>query len=121
MSDITAEQKLMLLRDIREAQDRNRMSLRQRENILYGERLNRFSEDGVLHRNEKHWKSHAGIRILLALLIFALYVILDFTNTAVFSLQTEEINRLLSRNYLVNAIDFIEEIPYTLDIKMLER
>lgn len=113
MSDITAEQKLMLLRDIREAQDRNRMNLRQRENILYGNRAKCCREENLMQ--DQGGKGHAGIRLLLALMIFALYVILDFTHTAVFSLQTEEIDKLLARNYQANAIDFIEEIPYTLD------
>ena len=36
MSDISVEQKLLLLRSIREAEDKNRMNLRQHENLLYG-------------------------------------------------------------------------------------
>lgn len=36
MSDISVEQRLLLLRSIREAEDKNRMNLRQHENLLYG-------------------------------------------------------------------------------------
>ena len=112
MSDISVEQKLLLLRSIREA-DKNRMNLRQHENLLYGAgRQAEMTEPvyGTQDISARHF--FMGVRIFAAIVLFSLYVILSFTRDRVFFLNTEKIDRLLGANYQLDAIDNIEEFLY---------
>ena len=113
MSDISVEQKLLLLRSIREAEDKNRMNLRQHENLLYGAgRQAEMTEPvyGAQDVSARHF--FMGVRIFAAIVLFSLYVILSFTRDSVFSLNSEKIDRLLGANYQLDAIDNIEEFLY---------
>lgn len=113
MSDISVEQKLLLLRSIREAEDKNRMNLRQHENLLYGAgRQSEMTEPvyGTQDVSTRHF--FMGVRIFAAIVLFSLYVIFSFTKGSIFSLNTEKIDRLLGANYQLDAIDNIEEFLY---------
>ena len=71
MSDISVEQKLLLLRSIREAEDKNRMNLRQHENLLYGAgRQNEMTEPvyGTQDVPARHF--FMGVRIFAAIVLF---------------------------------------------------
>lgn len=116
MSDITAEKKLALIRSIREENDRNRMSMRNRQNILYGYYYDKCDTEFADNPTDmsKCFNRSLGIRILVAIVLFSVYVILDYTGTSFFSLDTTVISTSLMENYDLNAIDFIEEISYTL-------
>ena len=113
MSDISVEQKLLLLRSIREAEDKNRMNLRQHENLLYGAgRQNEMTEPvyGTQDVPARHF--FMGVRIFAAIVLFSLYVIFSFTGDSIFFLNTKKIDRLLGANYQLDAIDNIEEFLY---------
>lgn len=72
MSDISVEQKLLLLRSIREAEDKNRMNLRQHENLLYGAgRQNEMTEPvyGTQDVPARHF--FMGVRIFAAIVLFS--------------------------------------------------
>ncbi len=117
MSDITAEKKLELIRNIREENSRNRMNLRSRENILYGQNYdNPVTNDSVnmTISSEKSF-STLGIRIFTAIILFSLFIILDYTKQTWFSLDSVQICKYLQENYTLNSFDFIQEITYTLE------
>lgn len=116
MSDVTAEKRLALIRNIREENTRNRMNLRNRENILYGQHYHSVTNDqadDILHTG-KH-ASSLGLRILVAIVLFSLFVILDYTERTWFSVNASGIRETLQENYIVNSFDFIKEITYTLN------
>lgn len=113
MSDISVEQRLLLLRSIREAEDKNRMNLRQHENLLYGVgRQNEMTEPVYGTQDVPAMHFFMGVRIFAAIVLFSLYVIFSFTGDSIFSLNTEKIDRLLGANYQLDAIDNIEEFLY---------
>ncbi|MCH5274247.1 MAG: hypothetical protein J1E65_00305 [Lachnospiraceae bacterium] len=121
MSDISIEKKLELIRSIREANSRNRNSLRQQQHILYGGKYDNsiFDMDDDMtdstHPNSKRKASTLGIRALLAVILFSVYVILDYTGGEWLSLNSGKIFTYIGENYSSNAFAFIEKITYTLD------
>ena len=113
MSDISVEQKLLLLRSIREAEDNNRMNSRQHEYLLYGAgRQNEMTESVYGTQDVPAVHFFIGVRIFAAIVMFSLYVIFRFTGDSIFFLNTEKIDRLLGANYQLDAIDNIEEFLY---------
>lgn len=131
MSDIAAEKRLELIRCIREENERNRMRIRTREHILYGKNREEF-EDTLNESHffdeqngygeeteggEKKYKiplSGLWIRTLLATVLFASYIILDFSGAKVLETDAAYLYDRISENYTPNVIDFIEKITYTL-------
>lgn len=116
MSDITAEKKLELIRNIREENHKNRLNLQSRESVLYGheycytgEAINEAG-DGTGKRT-----SHLGFRILFAIILFSLFIILDNTKGVWGGFSSVDIYGLLLENNIANSFDFIEEITYTLN------
>lgn len=117
MSDITAEKRMELIRNIREENSRNRMNLRTRENILYGHSYDSAVANEVTNTTISSEKAFStlGIRILAAVILFSLFIILDYTKQTWFSLDSARICKYLQENYTPNSFDFIEEITYTLE------
>ena len=134
MKEITAERRLELIRLIREENNHNRMKLRTREHILYGKREDSFAqgytgnyeeaaaETGYFSGNAENGEkenskvfSGLWVRTLLATVLFAVYVILDFSGGSLFSVNSNDIHNRISKNCTSNVIDFMEEITYTLD------
>lgn len=119
MSDISIERKLELIRSIREADSRNRSSLRQHQHILYGRR---FDDD--IMSNDVDMPDTAvpgrkistlGLRSLLAIILFSFYVILDYTGGEWLSVNAEKAFAYIEENYASNGFAFMEEITYTLN------
>lgn len=121
MSDISIERKLELVRSIREANNRNRNSLRQQQYILYGQKydnsiLNDEADmpDAAVPRG-KGKASTLGMRSLLAIILFSFFVILDYTKGEWLSVNAEKFFSYIEENYSSNGFAFMEEITYTLD------
>ncbi|MCH5269894.1 MAG: hypothetical protein J1E83_04015 [Lachnospiraceae bacterium] len=121
MSDISIERKLELVRSIREANNRNRNSLRQQQYILYGQKYdNNFLNDDTdladaADLRKKGKSSTLGMRSLFAIILFSLFVILDYTKGEWLSVNAEKILSYIEGNYSSNGFAFMEEITYTLD------
>lgn len=121
LSDISIERKLELIRSIREANNRNRNSLRQQESILYGKKYDNsmINDDADMADaaglRGKGKASTLGMRSLLAIILFSLFVILDFTKGEWFSINAQKIFSYIEENYSSNGFAFMEEITYTLD------
>lgn len=112
MSDLTVERRLALVRNIREENDRNRSSMRSRQQLLYGQEYNRsepFSEDDAPKA------SSFGIRFLAALAVFILFVVWDQSEQLFLSQTPAELSQRLQTNYDLKNIDFAEKITYTLN------
>lgn len=133
MGDVTAERRLELVRYIREENNRNRMRMRTRENILYGKRKDTLTDSYTGHYEECSYEarqplaeeetdkasgkvfSGLWVRTLLATVLFAVYIILDFSGGSVLSVNSDAIHAHISENYAPNVIDFMQEITYTLN------
>ena len=120
MSDISIERKLELIRSIREANNRNRSSIRQHQHILYGRR---YDDDFISSEADmadtadpgRRKSSTLGLRSLLAIILFSFYVILDYTGGEWFSVNAENAFAYIEENYSSNGFAFMEEITYTLN------
>lgn len=114
MSDITAEKRLELIRTIREDNNRNRLNLKNRESILYGHGYEAaiYDKKDAAPPSQKNL-SMTGFRILAAILLFSLFVIMDYTDTTYFNINSETICDYLKENYTPNTFDFMKEITYT--------
>ena len=132
MEDVTAERRLELVRYIREENNRNRMRMRTRENILYGKRKDTLTGSYAGYYEENGYESgnplaeetdipsgkvFSGlwVRTLLATVLFAVYIILDFSGGSIFTVNSDTIHTHISENYTPNVIDFMQEITYTLN------
>lgn len=116
MSEITGERRLELLRAIREENERNRMNLRNQQNILYGNKYNDTIDtnhvDSTAMSTPKSI-STVFIRFLIAIILFALFVIWDYSQIKIYNLDTTGVCNYIQDNYDFNIIDFIDKITYT--------
>ena len=120
MSDVSIERKLELIRSIREANTRNRSSIRQHQHILYGHKYDDIISneaditDAAAPGGQKKF-STLGLRSLLAIMLFSFYVILDYTGGEWLSVNAEKAFAYIEENYTSNGFAFMEEITYTLN------
>lgn len=116
MSDITAEKRLELIRNIREENHKNRMSLKNREHILYGREYETvpMQETEELPAASRHG-STLILRTIIAAVLLSLFIIMDYLQADWLPVDMETINNCLQENYTVNIIDFMDKITYTLD------
>ena len=59
--------------------------------------------------------STLGLRSLLAIILFSLYVILDYTGGEWLSVNAQKAFGYIEENYSSNGFAFMEEITYTLN------
>lgn len=116
MSDVTAERRLELIRNIREENQKNRMSMKNREHILYGKEYETapMRDTGEMPAAPAHGSSLI-LRIIIAAVLLSLFIIMDYLQADWLPVDMEAINDSLKENYTVNIIDFMDKITYTLD------
>ncbi|HKM33667.1 MAG TPA: hypothetical protein VJY54_02875 [Lachnospiraceae bacterium] len=117
MSEITGERRLELLRTIREENARNRMNLKNQQSILYGIKYDSIVESENMDTTDLSIsKSHSTIfiRILVAVILFILFVIWDYSGKSYININTASVCSYLQDNYSLNIIDFIDKITYTI-------
>ncbi|MDO4332119.1 MAG: hypothetical protein Q4C58_05455 [Eubacteriales bacterium] len=128
MTDV--ERKIQLTRFIREENALNRMKLKNREHILYGNGKQQYGDDdlplvydgyleegefGAVRPAQPAGGSTLGLRIVLAVLLFAAVVYLDRTGVMIdgqFAAQV--IARQIAVSDEGKLIDFVSNFPYTL-------
>ena len=123
------DKKLRLLRFLREENMRNRISLQNREEILYGtvpswEEHTYISESAPLYEASfcpekgKSLKSGLKTRACLAIALFVLALYADISGKTVGQRQTADwICKQLDWSVEAKLIDFISDFPYTLSDK----
>lgn len=115
MSDITAEKRLELIRNIREANHKNRMTLRGREHILYGN-----SYDAAPAQEEEPQtapSAHSStliLRTIIAATLLSLFIIMDYLKADWLPIDMEQLGDCLQKNYTINITDFMDNIANTL-------
>ena len=116
MSDVTAERRLELIRNIREENQKNRMRMKNREHILYGREYETvpMRDTGELPAAPAR-ASTLILRTIIAAVLLSLFIIMDYLEADWLPIDMNTINDCLKENYTVNIIDFMDKITYTLD------
>ncbi len=104
MKSISPEKKLELVRRIREESNQNQSLIAGRETIL-------GTSEGSITGIKRH--SLMKLRIMSALLLFLFCIWAKYGGGGEF-LQYDELQTALQQEIELNAIDFMDELPYTL-------
>lgn len=117
MPQISSEQKLKLVHTIREEHKSNQMSMRNRENILFGTNLPLVETNSIneIQPVGNGVSSLGKIRMCIAAALFAGFVFLDITKTTVGGIDSAYVKGKIVEDFQANVFDFIETIPYTLE------
>ena len=103
MSDVTMEQKLKLVKQIRSRYNEDQYDLSNRELILYGRTsnrpANRLAENPDRDADTYNPVSCLGIRVFLAVLLLAAVIVMDKNGTKVAGITAEEIFQAISADY----------------------
>jgi hypothetical protein len=113
MSDITLDQKLQLVHQVRSQYDRNQYDLQNRERILYGKEAAyphdmEFGEDGEITAPLRF--STFKLRLLVAVVLLFGIVILDKNGIAIFGVSAQEILRYLNEDFSQTAIQLLQNV-----------
>lgn len=140
MGNITTDQKLRLAQLIRAESQDNRLRMRSRERILYGSAKSDTEALPLYHKGytggrdsskkelyaleeqppeqEEVFPSSFKFRLILAVVLFAGYLILDAGGGSVFGMTTaniqEEVNKDFDTGITDLGFDFEGSFPYTL-------
>ena len=135
MSDITTEQRLRLVHQIRQEHNQNRQAIQSRERILYGREmvqqggnlqenttLQGFRDDYVMPKEADNFlpqsslpNSTFGLRMLIAAVLFVGYFFLESSKISFGALNAEVIRTEVNRysDVEINLFDFMDNITYT--------
>lgn len=125
MSDITVEQKLQLIQQIRSEHSRNQYDMQNREQILYGKSSlgNAYSSPYIGNaRSGVYGLSDADtpikistfkIRLGLALVLLCIIIFLDVRQNSLWGLNTSKIFTYISKDIEIDTSDVMEELSQT--------
>lgn len=105
MSDVTVEQKLQLLQQIRSRYSENQYDLHNRERILYGQAAGGYSGKAASSAPEEQDTgqtpavSRFRLRLLLAVLFLGALVFMEKNHIEVAGITAEVIQRVISADY----------------------
>ena len=116
MANISVEQKLTLLNQLRSRYDNNQADLMRREQILYGRTSpvrsadpnNSRLEDGVSD-DTIPVRGTFRLRLLIAAILAVLLIISDRNKTDFLGVSTSQIYTILEKDYMTQMEDFIAE------------
>lgn len=114
MGNISVEQKLCMLNQLRTRYDKDMTDLMRREEILYGKtssvsnmlRTSDYSVENEPGSNSIPVRSTFRLRLLMAAILAVLLILSDRRGQAYFGVSTSQIYTLIERDYLTQ----IEEI-----------
>ena len=123
MEQTSIEQKLELIRTLRNEHDENMDKIKRREDILYpGHSYYNSYETSDKKELENTIEERKGsiffkLRVLICIVLFLLFFFMDIKNYSVYSITSEKIVQEIGTTFNVNTIDFVKKFPYTLNIK----
>ena len=110
MKNVSSEQKLQLIQQIRSRYNEDRYDMRDRERILYGrESVRPWEEDGIDPERERP-QSTFRLRVLVAVLLFAAVVMIDSNGTSLWGLTAEKIYQIISTDYEDKIVEWVETL-----------
>lgn len=111
MNDVTMEQKLQLIRQVRSRYHENQYDLSDREQLLYG-RPSYKDYDG--YKDDSEGSAPPGpvssfrLRFLAALLLLVLFILMDRNDRDVAGITTEKIYEMISADYEDEITEWME-------------
>lgn len=109
MSDVTMEQKLRLVQQVRSRYHENQYDLSNRERILYGKTSAGFQNEESLRYGEPYYDDNARpeeepftfmkFRIWIALLLVAAVIVMDRNHMEVAGITADKIFEVISADY----------------------
>lgn len=111
MSDVTMEQKLQLIRQIRSRYNEDQYDMCNRERILYGRSSPRENKLPVSGDGEEEAPAHGSsfkLRLVVALLFFFTVVIMEANGMSVAGITTEKIYQVISADYEEKIDEWVE-------------
>ena len=116
MSNISTEQKLQLIRQVRSQHSRDQSDLMARERILYGRTgdYHSFSADipdpAIADpAAAPKGRSLFGIRLLAALVLLVLFILLDRNDSPFLGVSTSEVFHIIENDYYKQLEEWIHE------------
>lgn len=124
MSDMTVEQKLQLVQQVRSRYHENRYDMSNRERILYGkaavvpERM-RYGESmeggnpyGGMGQPAGTGLSFFGVRLFVAALLLTAVIVMDRNGVSVAGITTEKIFQVISADYEDKIEEWVEAMAH---------
>ena len=109
MSDISTEQKLELVQQIRAQHNKDKFDMNNREQILYGRSTNYHNHYVENQSYEFSSGSTFTLRLFLATLLFLFVIALDKSGNNFAGMETQEIFTVLSENVEIKELPEISE------------
>lgn len=97
MSDVTTEQKLQLVQQIRSKHSENQYDMYNREQILYGRGAQSFR--GQEYPEAPKIPSSFRLRLLLAILLFSAVIAMDVNEVKIAGVNMKKIAEIISEDY----------------------
>lgn len=114
MDSISTDQKLELIKSIRNENLNNYDKMNHRVGLLYGKEQMRREDSDVSTSNTSPFHS-VKLRFFLAFVIFGLFFIWDKQNISVMGYHSTQFADTIKKNFNLNTFDFIEDITYNLN------
>ncbi len=109
MSDVTMEQKLRLVQQVRSRYHENQYDLSNRERILYGKTSSGLQDEGTLRYGEPYYEDTARpeevsfsflkFRMWIALFLVTAVIVMDRNHMEVAGITAEKIFEVISADY----------------------
>ncbi len=120
MEHTSVEQKLELIKTLRNEHNQNMDKIKRREEILYPEHnyySSYYSKDTETDTDTKPVKSSAffKFRVLISIILFLLFFFMDINQYHIYSITSDEIVNGIGTTLQLNSIDFINQLSYTLN------
>lgn len=115
MEEISTEQKLQLVQQIRSQYNRNRYDMNHREQILYG-RTSLLKESSTSEAEADVALTSVSLkfRCALAALLFIFTVVSDFFGIKPLGLEMQQIFKYIAADYRESMIDYVETLSSSL-------
>lgn len=114
MESISTDQKLELIKSIRNENLNNYEKINHRVGLLYGKE--HTNSEGIVDSsaNPSIFRS-VKLRFLIAFVIFGLFFIWDKQNIRIMGYHSTEFVDTIKKNFNLNTFDFIDDITYNLN------
>ncbi|HKM03826.1 MAG TPA: hypothetical protein VJZ04_04420 [Lachnospiraceae bacterium] len=114
MDSISTDQKLELIKSIRNENSINYEKINHRVGLLYGNE--KRSQEETMEDTTNPTVFHSvKLRFLLAFLIFGVFFIWDKQDISVMGYHSSEFVDFIKKDFNLNTFDFIEDITYNLN------
>lgn len=112
MSDVTTEQKMRLIQQVRSRYNQNQFDLSNRERIIYGKSFSKvpYNDKETMDSDAKPQPSTFKMRLMIALLLGAAVISIDRNNIKIAGITSEQIYQAISADFEENIEKMVAAI-----------